>query len=141
MVMRIANINTPSPASNPILNVVSESIKPRYRSRFLINKGNAYVVLPVEEVAYFYVNEEIIYAVGFDMTENHIDSNMKTLEEELNPNIFFRVNRQFIVNIHSINCFENYFNGKLIVKTTPQSKAQMVVSRIKAKDFKEWIDC
>ena len=137
--MRIVHMNNQL-AGNPVLKSVFKANKPAFRSRFLVNKGNGHIVLPVDEVAYVYVNEELLYAVTFDKKEYHIDSNMKTLEQELNPSVFFRANRQFIVNVHSIERFEPYFNGKLVIKTLPESKEKIIVSRIKAKSFREWID-
>ncbi len=52
--------------------------------------------------------------------QNHvIDFSLETLEEQLNPEEFFRINRQVIVNIQVINKIENYFGGKLKVRFNP----------------------
>ncbi|TAJ12642.1 LytTR family transcriptional regulator [Marinilabiliaceae bacterium JC017] len=131
-----SHIDVNSPMLKPIFNVN----KPRFRSRFLVNKGSSYIILSVIDVAYFRVTGDILYAVCFDQKEYHIETNMRILEEELNPSVFFRVNRQFIVNVHSIHKIEPYFNGKIVVKTIPESNQKMVVSRLKAKSFKDWID-
>ncbi|GAF05542.1 LytR/AlgR family response regulator transcription factor [Saccharicrinis fermentans] len=138
--MRIIHMNDLSSATVPLMHPMLYENKRRYRLRLLVNKGNSFIIVPIQEVAYFHISGDILYAVGFNNSEYHIDSNMKTLVDELDPAMFFRINRQYTVNIDSIERFEPYFNGKLVVKTIPRSDKKMIVSKIKAKSFKEWID-
>ena len=65
---------------------------------------------------------------------------LEKLEEELDPDLFFRANRQFILHIDAIQRIETWFNGKLVVKTRPEADEKIVVSREKARSFKDWIN-
>ncbi|RIH65774.1 DNA-binding response regulator [Mariniphaga sediminis] len=111
----------------------------KYRKRFLISKGEAFYKLPVEDIAYFYSENRVTTAVTFNRQNHVIDFSLEALEEQLEPAEFFRANRQIIVNIHATEKIENYFGGKLKVKLNPPIEEPVIVSRLKATDFKQWM--
>lgn len=120
-----------------ILDAIRKGEK-KHRKRFLISKGAAYYMLPVEEIAYFFSENRITTAVTFGSQNHVVDFPLETLEEQLDPELFFRANRQLIVNIQSIEKIENYFSGKLKVRLNPPFEGEPIISRLKASDFKEW---
>ncbi|MGQ1783600.1 MULTISPECIES: LytR/AlgR family response regulator transcription factor [unclassified Saccharicrinis] len=124
----------------PILEPILIQKPQQYRSRFLVNKGTFLIKINVEDVAFFYMSNGILYAVNFSKEEFRIDLQIKNVEEDLNPDIFRRVNRQVILNVNSIYRIEPYFNGKLVVKTIPEFPTKIIVSKQNAKPFKDWID-
>ncbi len=111
-----------------------------YRKRFLISKRDAFFSIPVTDIAYIYFESKLTYAVSFDNKEHIINFTLDKLEEELDPSVFIRANRQAIVNMNAIHSLENYFGGKLIVKLLPQFDQKFVISRAKATVFKNWLD-
>ncbi len=111
-----------------------------YRKRFLISKRDSYFKLPVEEIAYFYFESRVTFAVGFDGTQHILNQPLDKLEEELDPEMFFRTNRQSIVNIEAIDHFEAYFSGKLVVKLVNKLNDKIMISRGKAVQFKDWVN-
>lgn len=113
--------------------------KKRYRKRFLVSKGVAFSKLGVDEIAYFFSENRITTAVTFYNHNHVIDFSLESLEEELDPDTFFRANRQVILNIDAIKKVENYFGGKLKVRLNPPLKDEVAVSRLKAMAFKQWI--
>ena len=127
---------------NPDYSEILEAIRSgekKYRKRFLVSKGTAYYKLPVEDIAYFFSENRITTAVTFNRQNHVVDFSLEALEEQLDPDTFFRVNRQLIVNIQAIEKIENYFGGKLKVRLNPPFAGEVVVSRLKAMDFKEWV--
>ncbi|WP_291862754.1 LytTR family DNA-binding domain-containing protein [Marinilabilia sp.] len=114
----------------------------KFRKRFLIAKADSYKQIPVEEIAFFMVDEKLTLAVTFEHREHIIDWTLSELEEELKPDDFMRINRQFILNINAIDRLENYFNNKLIVKLISglETSTRIVVSREKASLVKSWLD-
>jgi DNA-binding LytR/AlgR family response regulator len=121
-----------------ILNAIRHGEK-KYRRRFLVSKGAAFYKLPVEEIACFFSENRITTAATFNRQNHVVDFSLEALEEQLDPETFFRVNRQVIVNIQAIEKIENYFGGKLKVQINPPFEGTVVVSRLKAMDFKEWV--
>ncbi|WP_010415875.1 LytR/AlgR family response regulator transcription factor [Anaerophaga thermohalophila] len=111
-----------------------------YRIRLLVNLPDGFQKLDVKNIAWFVSSNKITTAFTFEGQHHIIDFTLDKLDKELDPMKFFRVNRQYILNIETIHKVENWFNGKLIVKTRPENKEKIVVSREKAKSFKEWIN-
>ncbi len=111
-----------------------------YRTRFLISGGNKFFTLQVEDIAYFYSENKITFAVTKQNKEHMIDLCLDKLTEQLDPNLFFRTNRQTIININAIQRIEPYFQNKITVHTHPPFKEHIVISREKANEFKKWLN-
>ncbi|MBB3697441.1 LytTR family transcriptional regulator DNA-binding domain-containing protein [Flammeovirga yaeyamensis] len=114
--------------------------KKEYRKRFLIQGTQAYYKLDVNEIAYLKSESNITTAVLFSGKEYILNHTMESLESQLDPKDFFRVNRSCIVSIQSIKSFENHFGGKLAVFLTTNEQPEIMISRLKANTFKMWID-
>ncbi len=69
-----------------------------------------------------------------------IDLSLNKLMEQLDPEQFFRANRQIIISIASIDHAEPYFNGKIVVSVLPPYKAQITISEEKLSSFKLWLN-
>ena len=112
----------------------------QYRSRFLISAVDKQWTLQVADIAYFYSENKITYAVTKAGREHMIDLSLNKLSEQLDPNQFFRVNRQILVCIDAIAHVEPYFNGKIVVLIRPAYKTTVTISEDKIKAFKAWLD-
>ncbi|RQO75654.1 DNA-binding response regulator [Pedobacter sp. KBW06] len=111
-----------------------------YRSRFLLpSKDILYTVL-IKDVIYFYTEYRITRAVMADNQSHIVPFTMEELEEQLDPDIFFRVTRQYLLNSSGIVKIVNYFNGKLQILTNPETQEKIVMSRDRSKIFKKWLD-
>jgi DNA-binding LytR/AlgR family response regulator len=110
----------------------------KYRKRFLISRGDAFMSLRAGDIAYFYSENRITTAVTFSNNNYIIDFTLDALEEELDPELFFRANRQVIVNINAIERIEKYFAGKLKVLLKSPFKNSLLISRLKSGSFKQW---
>ena len=110
-----------------------------FRSRVLISINQKLMTIKVSDIAYFYFEERTTYAVTFDGRKYIIDSTLYQLEKELDPDIFFRVNRQYILSVHSIQRIEPYFNNRYNVYAKPENPTNIVVSREKISQLKSWL--
>jgi DNA-binding LytR/AlgR family response regulator len=113
--------------------------KKEYRTRFLVPYRDGFNQINVESISYFFSEFGSTYAISFEGEKHLIDHTLESLEEQLDSKIFFRANRQYIVNINSINQVHNHFNSKLKVDLK-QLKNGVIISRLKASAFKEWLD-
>lgn len=111
-----------------------------YRSRFLIPYKDGFKTIKVEEIAYLYSELKITHLVLNDKSEIIIGQTMEEVEEELDPLVFFRANRQHILHIDSIHNIQNYYNGKLKVTLVHDPQREIVISREKAPLFKNWLN-
>ena len=114
--------------------------KRTYKSRFLIKVGQKIKAVGIEKVAYFYSQHKLTYLVTQDNQKFPIDLTLENLEEQLDPDKFYRANRQFMVSFESIHELHPYFKGRLKVDLNPSVDLELVVSSEKTREFKAWLD-
>jgi DNA-binding LytR/AlgR family response regulator len=117
-----------------------EMSKKAFKTRFLVKNGEQLVPLAQEEVGYFYTANEMACLVATDGRQFLVDYKLEELESLLDPQLFFRLNRQFIARVTAIYKIHTYFNGKLKVELRPQTAQEVMVSREKAPAFKSWLE-
>lgn len=102
--------------------------------------GNKNIPIPVETIAYFFKDGNYTTLKTFQSATyllNHpLDELMKLLEEDL----FFRANRQFIINLRACHYFTNEENGKLAVHLSPAHEEEVIISQKRAAAFKDWLN-
>ncbi|MDQ4140086.1 MAG: LytTR family transcriptional regulator [Bacteroidota bacterium] len=110
------------------------------KSQILIaNRGNKSIPIPVTEIAYSYITDQNCFLKTFNAEEFLINQSLDDLAESLPADLFFRANRQLLVNLKSCAAFSPIENGKLSLQLQPASNVPAVVSQKKAKSFKEWL--
>lgn len=112
----------------------------RYRERFLLPYRDGYKSVRVSDINHIETENKTVYLRLNNGTSEVVNLSMDELEQQLNPNYFFRANRQYIINIEYILFIGNYFGGKLIVRLKGYSDTKITVSKEKAQRLKEWID-
>jgi len=124
---------------NQLASIINRE-KKEYRKRFLIQANDSFFYLPVNEIAFFYSSQGISFAVTYEKREHPLNFSLESLREQLNPDKFFKGNRQFIINIASIKRVHNYFSGKLKLETKPRHSEEIIIGKDKAAAFKRWLD-
>lgn len=125
----------------PLFEELLTQIRPKeYRTRFFLPYRDGYRKINVEDIAFFYSHMNISYANLFNGEKVVVPQTLETLEQELEPKNFFRVNRQYILHVNSIEKVHNFFNGKLKLEVKNCTDADILVSRTKAPLFKMWLD-
>lgn len=114
--------------------------KPSFKSTYLVQKRDELIPLKTSDIALFYIETGIVKAITNQNQSFIIDKKLEDIEEELDPEIFYRANRQYILSKTAIANLKFYFNGKLIVQTNPPAPERIVVSKAKATAFKRWLD-
>lgn len=112
----------------------------KHRTRFLINTPSSSISLLVKDIAYFYSEHKVCFAVTNMGKEHPLNISLDKLASELDPDSFFRTNRQTIVCINSIIKIEPYFLNKIKVSTKPAFKESIIVSKDRASSFKQWLN-
>jgi DNA-binding LytR/AlgR family response regulator len=111
-----------------------------YRNRFLIKMGNAYKSIPANEIAYFFVSNKTTYLLTFNKKKYSLDTPLDELDKELDPKLFFRINRQMIININAIKEIHTFFNSRLLLNIEPEFDEDVLVTRSNIANFKEWMN-
>lgn len=122
-----------------MLNLLQTKSK-AYKTTYLVQKRDELIPVKTDDIAYFYIETGIVKGKSFENQMFVIDKKLEDIEEEVNPEKFYRVNRQFIINRDAIINIKFFFNGKLIVNTNPKFSDRIVVSKAKATNFKKWVN-
>jgi two-component system LytT family response regulator len=109
------------------------------RLRYLAKSGTRLISVATENIAYFFTRDRMQYIKTVKGDEYIIDKRLDDIEAELNPANFFRANRQFILNYNNISKVHTWFSGKLRVSVSPDAYEEIIISRLRAADFKKWL--
>ncbi|TMI72115.1 MAG: LytTR family transcriptional regulator [Bacteroidetes bacterium] len=110
-----------------------------FKERFLVKQGQKLLSIPVEQIAYFFSEERFIFLRTFDNQKFLLDYRVEQLEELLDPAIFFRVNRSFIISIPSVKEIHAWFGNRLKLYLSPTAGKEVIVSKKRSSAFKAWL--
>jgi len=110
-----------------------------FQKRLLIKIGQSIRAVEVADIAYFFTQDKIVTLVTFENRKYPTDYTLEELETILNPDQFFRINRQFIINNKAIR--EMYVISKSRVKVIlhPPCEMDTAVSAERSANFKKWL--
>lgn len=112
----------------------------RERKRFLVKTAGRLSFVPVEEIAFFFSDEGNAFLTTRTGERFLIDQTIEEIEKELSTNSYFRINRKMIVHINSISRIEPHFNNRLVIATNPPFEEEIIVSRLRVNEFKDWLN-
>ena len=104
----------------------------RYRDKLLPIKSS--------EFACFFIENGLVFGQLFDGRKFILDFKLEDLENQLDPHEFVRANRQFILSRESVLEIEPYINSRVLVKTSPASPYEAIISKEKVTSFKKWFE-
>lgn len=115
-----------------------EPTRKRYRSCFLMPERDKLVPLPVTNIAYVYIDSKTVKIVTFEHKNYYMNVTLDDLMDILDPELFFRANRQFIVSRTSIKDISIWFGNKLAVNLNVEVPEKIIISKAKVSEFKTW---
>ncbi len=111
-----------------------------FRKRFLVKQGRDWMSIDVKDIAWFSVDAKVCVLKTWDNQRFLVDTSLEDLVDLLNPEEFFKANRNYIIHIKSIRSVSPYFGGKLVVNLQPTPGSDRVlVSKERAGKLKEWM--
>ena len=125
--------------SEKIMKLMQEMNTARFKERLLIKRGQQLSYLKTESTAYCYADGKLCYAVDFSSNKYLLESNLSQLEEQLQPNKFYRINRHLLINIEAVSKVHVWLGGRLKLELLPSTNSDTVVSRERVNGFKEWL--
>lgn len=110
------------------------------KSRLIVHKGLEHIAILLDDIVLFYTENRIVYVLDKNGKKYLAEKNLADLETELDKDRFFRINRQYIVNIGYIRSFRSFERVKLQVELTMKEwEHALVVSQETAPYFKKWM--
>ena len=109
-----------------------------YKSCFLVPERDKLVPLATSNIAYFYIEDKMVKAISLDEHTYYMSQNLDDIMTQLNPDDFFRANRQFIVSRKAIKDLTIWFGNKLSVNLLVKIPEDIIISKAKVAEFKNW---
>ena len=119
---------------------VMKSFTREYKSKFVIKVGEHIRIIPVEEINCFYSVEKATFLQTTGNRNYDISHSLDQLSDLIDPAMFFRINRQYIIACSSIKDIIQYSNSRLRLKILNNEEKEIIVSREKVQDFKTWLE-
>lgn len=120
--------------------IFKQTARKGFKKRFIVKVGEKIVIIPVDQIAYCYSEDKNTYAVTRNATRRLLDYSLDTVQEMLDPSLFFRISRSYIVSIDAIDNISRHMGTRLKLQLTPRTDDEVVVSRSRTSDFLEWLD-
>jgi two-component system LytT family response regulator len=110
-----------------------------YKERFLIRQGDRLLPVDTQVIAYFQTKDKINFIHTIDNQVYAVDQSLDEIEKALDPKLFFRANRQFILSAPAVKKIHFWFSSKLKVDVLPSPGEEVIISREKAIAFRAWM--
>lgn len=138
--LRYSNETRSTPVDiGTLISQLRQQSNPQFKDRFMVTVGTKIRSVKTENIAYFYLEEKTVLLVAKDGATLPIDYSLDRLMQAIDPKLFFRVNRQFIVSLSGIQLVHVISAGKLKLDLIPKTKHEVMVSGDRISDFKEWL--
>ena len=124
-----------------ILQELKENLTIKYKNRFLAKVGQRLFFISTKDVAYFIADNKIVSLVTTEDKKYIVNITMEKLETIVDPTHFFRANRKFLIHADAIEQVKPYDNNRLLVVIKSSTiKEEIIISREKSTEFKNWAD-
>lgn len=116
--------------------------KTEYKKRFLIQIADKYRKVETERIAYFFALEKNVFFKTVEGQTYPLDMSLDQVEKVLDPALFFRINRKYIININAISNMVSWSKRRIKVELTPSvdNNTDTIVSMERYSEFKKWLD-
>ncbi|NNC44465.1 MAG: response regulator transcription factor, partial [Winogradskyella sp.] len=125
---------------NDIKNLLVNPLERDYKKRFSVKVGQHLKLINIDDIECFYSENKGTYAFTKEGRNYLLDTTLDNLADELEPDVFFRINRKFYVNINAIKDMVSYTNSRLQIKLNRYNEQEVIVARERVKDFKQWLE-
>jgi DNA-binding LytR/AlgR family response regulator len=111
-----------------------------YKQRFMIQAGSRIRTIPVSEIAYFYFSGKDTFICTFENRHYPAEYSLDKLEDMIDPDVYFRINRKMILSIKSINQIYSLSKSRLKLELNPAFEEEVLVSFNKTNEFRNWLN-
>lgn len=138
---KLRGLTTVKDNSNELLTNLIASFRQSnksYKSGFLIPHKDKFIPLQVNKIVYFYTENKMVKIVADDEQVYHLDTSLEDISSQLDPQLFFRANRQFIIARKAIKDISVWFGSKVSVNLFVPTPEKVIVSKARVSEFKTW---
>lgn len=128
------------PHPQQVFDHILQHITQKYKEKFVVKVGEHLRIFPTEKIQCFYSADKAIFLQNTDGRDFAVNYSLDQLEELLDPKKFFRISRKHMVAFHAIADIISYSNSRLKIKLHKNTSPDIIVSRERVNDFKQWLE-
>lgn len=129
-----------APATNDQLPALLAQLQPRYKDSLLVFSKDKIIPVKTRDMAFIYSAGGTVTVCTRDRQSYQLKEALDELEPQLDPQLFFRANRQFIINRYALVMAEHFFGRRLVVRLDLETPERIVVSKVKAPALLAWME-
>lgn len=111
----------------------------QYKDKILIPVQDKLIPIDLQTVSFFYTTDKSTFIYLKDGTQYPYSRTLEQINATLNPNNFYRANKQFIIARNAVQSITIWFDNRLLITLDTETPERIYVSKNKASDFKEWM--
>lgn len=115
-----------------------DAMRPKYKSYFLLPERDKLIPLQVSDIAFICIDEKMVKIVSLDRKNFYSNQTLDDLLVQLDPQQFFRANRQYIVSRKAVKDVSVWFGNKLALNLVIETPDKVVISKARVSEFKTW---
>ncbi|MBX2954796.1 MAG: response regulator transcription factor [Cyclobacteriaceae bacterium] len=119
---------------------VVELLSRKYKERFVIKVGEHLRTIEVKDIHYFFSADKATFCHTHDNRNHVLDFTLDQLEEMVDPSLYFRINRKYLVSTKAIKDIISYTNSRLKLILEGAKDEDCIVARERVQDFRNWLD-
>lgn len=117
-----------------------EMLTKKFKSRFVVKVGEHLRTIEVSQIHYFYSQDKATFCHTADGRNFILDYSLEQLEEMVDPSVYYRINRKYLVGAHAIKDLISYTNSRLKLVLINSADHDIIVARERVQHFKAWLD-
>jgi two-component system, LytTR family, response regulator LytT len=131
-------LTPPREDAGTLMSLLKAHLSPSKLPSVIIQQGDKIIPLEGDKIAFFFVEDEQVFAFGFDQKKYPLSQKLDGLEKTFAP-LFFRANRQFLVNRKAVKDASHFFNRKVVVNLSISFPERIIVGKLKVTAFVDWL--
>ena len=132
--------NTPKEIPAQVFDSILHSLTRKYKNKFVLKVGEHIKVFTIDDIQCFFSMEKYTFLQNCEGRDYAINYSLDQVEDLIDSAKFFRINRKFLISFSAISDIVNYSNSRLRIKLKSNNSEDLIVSREKIQEFKQWLE-
>lgn len=129
----------PSATSESVL-MVAKQFQTSYKATILVDHRDKIIPISVNEISFLYLDKTIVHIYTNTQQRYYISSSLEDMERCLDPAIFYRANRQFLIGRHALANVERFLTRRFMVQLRINTPEPILISKAKSGEFLKWVE-
>lgn len=140
---KLEKLTSTSDGTRKLLSSIEEvvhKLSRKYKERFVIKVGEHLRAVEVKDILYFYSQDKTTFCHTNENRNHILDYTLEQLEDMIDSDVYFRINRKYFVRAEAIQDIISYTNSRLKLVLKNSQDNDVIVARERVQEFKQWLD-